>query len=174
MKQKKWSILFGFLILVLAVSWQPQAIFAHCDSMDGPVIISAKEALKTGNVNLVLHWVRQGNEAEVKTVFNKTMEVRKASTVAKDLADTFFFETLVRLHRAGEGAPYTGLKPAGRIGHAVMMADQSLEKGSIDSLAKAIAGKVEKGIRHRFQEALKKKKAAGNNVEKGREAVAAY
>ncbi len=174
MKRKNVTALFGFLLLAVMIAWQPQAVFGHCDSLDGPVIISAQKAIKAGDVNLVLHWVSKEDEAEVTTVFKKTMAVRKAGAVAKELADTYFFETLVRIHRAGEGAPYTGLKPAGQTGHAVMMADQSLEKGSVDKLAKAIAEKVEQGIRLRFQEALKKKNAAGNRVEAGREAVAAY
>ncbi len=174
MKQKKRSFIIGFLMVVAVVFLQPQAVLAHCDSLDGPVIISAEKALKTGDVSLVLHWVNPGDEAEIKKVFEKTMEVRKISAVAKDVADTFFFDTLVRIHRASEGAPYTGLKPAGGIDPVVMMADQSLEKGSIDHLAKAVAAKVEQGIRVRFQEALKRKKAAGKDVPKRREAVAAY
>jgi hypothetical protein len=43
--------------------------------------------------------------------FTKTLAVRKQSKEAKELADMYFFETLVRIHCAGEGAPYTGLKP---------------------------------------------------------------
>ncbi|MCP4217047.1 MAG: hypothetical protein GY765_20535 [bacterium] len=171
MKQKIWLI--GFLMLAFLVSL-PQAVSAHCDSMDGPVLITAAKALKAGDVTLVLHWVRPSDEAEIKSVFAKTMEVRKTSATAKELADTFFFETLVRIHRDGEGAPYTGIKPAGGIEPAVMKADSSLEKGSIDSLAGSIAAKVERGIRIRFAEALKKQEAAGNDLRKKREAVAAY
>jgi hypothetical protein len=40
--------------------------------------------------------------------------VRTLDLEAKALADRYFFETLVRLYRAGEGAAYKGLKPAGR------------------------------------------------------------
>jgi hypothetical protein len=79
--------------------------------MDGPVIKAAQKALETGNVNLVLIWVQEKDEAEAKTAFDKALAVRKFVPKAKELADKYFFETLVRIHRAGEGAPYSGLKP---------------------------------------------------------------
>jgi hypothetical protein len=86
----------------------------HCDGLDGPVVSLARRALDAGNVNLVLPWVREQDEAEVREAFAHALAVRKLGGEAKDLADRHFFETLVRVHRAGEGAPYTGLKPAGR------------------------------------------------------------
>ena len=92
----------------------PNKIFAHCDGMDGPVIQAARKALETGNVNPVLMWVLKDHEGEIKNAFQKTLAVRKLNPPAKELADMYFFETLVRIHRAGEGEPYTGLKPAGR------------------------------------------------------------
>ena len=89
-------------------------VYAHCDGMDGPVVKAAQAALAKGDVNLVLIWVRKNDETEIRQAFERTVNVRKLSPEAKELADTYFFETLVRIHRAGEGAPYTGLKPAGR------------------------------------------------------------
>ena len=83
---------------------------AHCDSLDGPVVKAAKNALQTGNVNLVLIWVQQNDEPEIRAAFQQTLLVRKQSPDAQALADQFFFDTLVRGHRAGEGASYTGLK----------------------------------------------------------------
>lgn len=85
----------------------------HCDTMDGPVVKAAKRALETGNVNLILPWVPKKSEAELKKAFNKTLRVSKLGKGATELADYWFFETAVRVHREGEGAPYTGLKPAG-------------------------------------------------------------
>ena len=42
----------------------------------------------------------------------------------KELSDQFFIKTLVRVHRAGEGAPYTGIRPAGTdLGPAIPAAD---------------------------------------------------
>ncbi len=99
----------GFVFLIM-----PAKVFGHCDGMDGPVVQSAQRALAKGDVNLVLVWVQANDEAEIRKVFAKTMAVRKLNAEARELADLYFFETLVRIHRAGEGAPYTGLKPAGR------------------------------------------------------------
>ena len=88
----------------------PNNLFAHCDGMDGPVISAAKNALDTEDINLVLFWVQKKDETELKKAFQKTMAVRKLNPEAKELADMYFFETLVRIHRAGEGEPYTGIK----------------------------------------------------------------
>ena len=115
MKIKKITIMliaaFGLLGAALL---GPNRGFAHCDGLDGPVVKVAQKALETGNVNLVLIWVQKKDEGEVKKAFQKTLAVRKLNPQAKELADMYFFETLVRIHRAGEGEPYTGLKPAGR------------------------------------------------------------
>ncbi len=85
----------------------------HCDTRDGPVVTAARIALKTGNVNFVLIWAPESAENELKEAFEKTLRVRKAGVEAQELADEWFFESVVRLHRASEGAPFTGLKPAG-------------------------------------------------------------
>lgn len=85
----------------------------HCDTMDGPVVKAATEALEKGNVNFILSWVPKKAEVELRKAFEKTLLARKLGKEAKELADYWFFETAVRLHREGEGASYTGLKPAG-------------------------------------------------------------
>ena len=112
-------------------------VFAHCDTMDGPIIKTAQKALETGDVNLVLAWIQKKDEAELKQAFQKAREVRKLNPSAKELADMYFLETFVRLHRAGEGAPYTGIKPAGsELGPAVEAADKALDSGSAKKLMK--------------------------------------
>jgi hypothetical protein len=83
-------------------------------SLDGPVVKAAQRALDTRNPAFALIWVQATDEPEIRTAFERTLAVRGLSPQAKQLADRFFFETLVRVHRAGEGAPFTGLKPAGR------------------------------------------------------------
>ncbi len=85
----------------------------HCDTMDGPVVQAAGKALETANVNLVLPVAPKKVEDELKKAFDQTLRVRRESEEARELADRWFFETAVRLHREGEGAPYSGLKPAG-------------------------------------------------------------
>ncbi len=125
--------------VVSALALAPGPARAHCDSLDGPVVKTARAALESGKPNPVLAWVRPQDEAEIKAAFARTLAVRKAGGDAKALADTWFFETLVRVHRAGEGAPYTGLKPAGTDpGPAVRAADAAVEKGSAAEVEKLL------------------------------------
>jgi len=168
---RKHLAIIAAIFLILAL---PAAVLAHCDTLDGPVVADARVALEKGDITPVLKWVQADDEPELKAAFAKARDVRKLNPEAKALADSYFFETLVRVHRAGEGAPYTGLKPAGMVEPPIAKADQSLEKGNVDELAKAIAGHTEAGIRERFQHALETRKHAGESVAAGREYVEAY
>ena len=148
---------------------------AHCDTMAGPVVKAAQAALRTRNVNLVLIWVHKNDEAEVKDKFRQTLAVRKLNPQARELADNYFFETLVRLHRAGEGEPYTGVKPLGTdLGPVIPVADKSLALGSADELLKLFPAPARADIEARFQEALKQRRFETNDVEAGRDYVKAY
>lgn len=151
------------------------ALAAHCDTMDGPVVSAAKKALAAGNVNLVLIWVQPKDELEIRRAFQGAMGLRKLGANAKELADRSFFETLVRVHRAGEGAPYTGLKPAGlKLDPAVALADKALATGSPDALVKALAREVEEGLRTRYREVQEARRFSPSDVKAGRKFVAAY
>jgi hypothetical protein len=166
---------WGALALAIVVSaWVPRVAFSHCDTLDGPVVADARQALEKGDPAPVLKWVRKEDETEIRDAFAKTLAVRGKGPEAKELADRWFFETLVRVHRAGEGASYTGLKPAGVVEPAVAAADKALEAGSVEDLAKEVAAAAEKGIRERFARAAAKKAHAGHTVEAGREFVEAY
>jgi hypothetical protein len=147
---------------------------AHCDTLGGPVVASAKTALEHGDVTPVLMWVDREHEQEIRDVFAQVLAVRQLGKQAMEMADTYFFETLVRIHREGEGAPYTGLKPAGAVDPAVVMADRALESDSVDALAGALSTHVETGVRQRFARAAEARKHAGDSVEAGREFVEAY
>jgi len=153
----------------------PHMAIAHCDTLDGPVVTAARAALEEGDVTPVLKWVKPEHEGEIEAAFKKTLAVRAKGPEAKELADSYFFETLVRVHRAGEGAPYTGLKPAGaEPGPAVAGADKALETGNIDSLVGLVTEEVSAGIHKRFHHALEAKKHADESVTAGREFVEAY
>jgi len=164
------------VILVLAaVFFISGEAFAHCDGMDGPVVMAARQALETGDVNPVLIWVQKKDEAEIRSVFRKTLAVRKLSPEAKDLADMSFFETLVRVHRAGEGEPYTGLKPAGRdLGPAIPAADRAVADGKLEPLFKLLTNKIHDGLHERFKEAMEKKNFKKDDLDGGRKYVEAY
>jgi hypothetical protein len=164
-------IVLSICILIIA----PQVAVAHCDTMDGPVVKAARESLKTRNVNLALIWVQQKDEPEVKQAFRQTLAVRKLNRSALKLADKYFFETVVRLHRAGEGEPYTGLKPAGSdLGPVIPVADRALEDGSIQAVLKLFPASLKPEIESRFHEAIARKRFDKNDVEAGRAYVSAY
>ena len=161
--------------LATLAAWMPVCAFAHCDTLDGPVVQAGRKALESGDVKRALIWVKHEHEAEIETVFRKALAVRKLGVEAKELADMFFFETLVRVHRAGEGAPYTGLKPAGaKVDPAIAAVDKAVETGSIKLLSQTIKDEVGAGLESRFKEVLARKKFATSDVEAGREYVAAY
>jgi hypothetical protein len=162
-------IVIGFFCIAFS-----EKVFAHCDTLDGPVVQSARIALDKGDITALLKWVRADDEKEVRVAFQKTLAVRAKGAEAKELADMYFFETLVRIHRAGEGAPYTGLKPGAAVDPAVAMADKALESGSVEKLVDVLTNAMANGIRERFQHAGKAQKHADDSVAAGREFVEAY
>lgn len=146
---------------------------AHCDTMNGPVVPEAKAALEKGDATSILKWVKKDNEAEIKAAFAKAVAVRVKGPEARELADRYFLETLIRLHRAGEGAPYTGLKDA-PVEPIVAMADKALAEGSADDMVKEISGHMAAAIKEKLNKALAARKNKDKNVEAGREFVEAY
>lgn len=155
----------------LALAWA----LGHCDGLDGPVVAVARKSLETGNVNLVLPWVRTEDEGEIRKVFEQARSVRKLGGDAHELADTHFFETLVRIHRAGEGALFGGLQAAGRdLGPAVPAADKALETGSIEQVEKLLIDAIRDGVHKQFEAALARRKFDPDDVVAGRTYVEAY
>ncbi|MFH7321179.1 DUF6448 family protein [Desulfurivibrio sp. D14AmB] len=167
---KKMTLALGLATALLL----PQTAAAHCDALDGPVALETRQALEQGNPDALLKWVMPEHEEEIRQAFARTLQVRGLSSAAGELADRYFLETLVRIHRAGEGAPYTGLKPAGQIPGPIARADAALEEGSVDELATVVANHVGQEMRERFNRALAQKQTAGQSVEAGREFVEAY
>lgn len=163
------------LAMIVVGFFAARTAFAHCDGLDGPVVKAAQEALQTGDVNHVLIWVGPQDQDEIKKAFDDTLAVRKLNPQAQALADRYFFETLVRIHRAGENAPFTGLKPAGRdLGPAIPAADQALETGSDEALTQLLTEKLREGLHNHFKDVHEKQKFAPNDVAAGREYVEAY
>lgn len=159
-------------LLALAVS---RAASAHCDTIDGPVAEAGRKALDTGAIEHAVVWVKPDHEGELREIFARVLEVRRLDAGARELADRYFLETLVRLHRAGEGAPYTGLKPAGE-GHtrAIRAADGAVASGSIASVRKLLSRAMGAGLQRRFDEVKKRRRWKVEDVEAGREYVEAY
>lgn len=168
------ATLVGMLVIG-AAAVIPAAARAHCDTMDGPVVKAARQALEKEDVNRVLIWVKSADEPAIREAFKRTLVVRKLGPEAKDLADRWFFETLVRLHRTGEGAPYTGLKPAGQdLGPAIPAADKALESGNLAPLTGLLTEAARTRLNECFKEALSAKKYAPGDVAAGRRYVESY
>lgn len=162
-------------ILALIVFGLAPSLWAHCDSLNGPVVSAARQALAKGDVTVVLKWVQPADEKEIRDAFAQTMKVRAQSPEAKTLADRWFFETLVRVHRAGEGAPFTGLQPAGyQPEKGIALADEAIDSGSLDEAEKAVLSEIRTGLRTRFLEVIEAKEHANENLEAGRRFVHAY
>jgi len=144
----------------------------HCDSMDGPVVKAARLALETRNVNLVLPYVPKEGEAEVIRAFDRVLPLRADG--AREIADLYFFETVVRIHRAGEGAPYTGLKPAGLSeGPVIPVAERAIETGSPDELVKVLTDIVRAETLKRFRRMNELQKHVDDSLDDAREYVEA-
>lgn len=137
--------------IAIGLLFGAQSAQAHCDSIDGPVASAAQRALDTGNVYLALPYAAVGAESEITAAFAQSLKVRKLGPEAKALADRAFIETTVRLHRAGEGAAYTGLKPAGiDYGPAIPAADRAIGSGDIAEVKMLLVEAMEHGLQERF------------------------
>ncbi len=164
------SILLILMLTVLAGS----PAFAHCDSYDGPVVKDATKALETNNVSLVLKWVNENQTPEITSLFNKTYSLKSSNKEVYTIVEKHFLETLVRLHRETEGAPYTGLKPAGTTKEIIQLSDNAIATKSADDLVSKLNKHIEKVIREKYQKVSELSKVKDISAEKGREYVKAY
>jgi hypothetical protein len=146
----------------------------HCDSLDGPVVTAARQALEAGEVDLVLPFVHADGDAEVRAAFDRAMRVRDLGPEARETADLLFFETVVRVHRAGEGAPYTGLKPAGlSVGPVIPLAERAVREDSAEQLVDFLADTLRDELTHRLDRVHELATHRGQSVEDARRYVEA-
>lgn len=123
----------------------------HCDSVDGPVAKAIQKALETGNVYPVLAYAPASAEPEILAAFQESRKVRGLGPDARALADRAFMETVIRLHRAGEGAAYTGLKSAGiDYGPAIPAAEHAVATGDLAKLKTVLVEEIEHALRERL------------------------
>lgn len=166
------GIMFVALIMVLVL---PKKASAHCDTMDGPTAIDGKKALETKNINYALKWISPDYEEELLKIFELSIKVRSLSPEAQELADRYFLENLVRIHRAGEGAPFEGLKPSGiPIDEKVAAADKSIEIGNLSPLEGLVSHEEMHELEERFKKVVSLKDYDVNDVEAGRAYIEAY
>jgi hypothetical protein len=172
-KRTKKAMIVLATALVGGLAILPAIARAHCDTLGGPVVKEARVALEKSDIRPILKWVKKENEAELRTAFDRTLAVRSKGPEARELADLYFLETLVRLHRAGEGAPYTGLKDE-PLEPIVAMADKALAEGSDGEMVKAISAHMASAIEEKFNKAAEAMKNKDVSIDAGREFVEAY
>lgn len=165
------TALLGIAVAVALTFAIPHNAAAHCDTLDGPVVQDAHKALEVKDITPVLKWVKPNDEKTVKAAFQEALAAKGANAEA---AHNKFFATLVKIHRAGEGAPFTGLKPAGAVEPAVAEADKALVGGSVDALVKLVTDDVAAGIKKRYERTATAYKHKDESVDQGREFVEAY
>jgi hypothetical protein len=169
MKTQRWRKFVCIAVLLGGVSFAR----AHCDTLNGPVVSDARIALAKGDVAPALKWVAVEHEPAIRQAFARTLVVRKQSAEAAELADQFFFETLVRLHRAGEGEPYTGLT-AESPAPGVAAAEAALAKETVAPLTDEIQKHARVSLEENLHRVLAARRHADDSVAAGREYVAAY
>lgn len=167
-------IMLSVALTLLFMVFSSLQVFAHCDSYDGPTVKDALKALETNNVNLVLKWIDKEQEEEIISLFNKTYNLKKGDKEVYTIVEKHFLETLVRLHRETEGAPFTGLKPAGSTKKIVQLSDKALADKDIDDLLEKLNNHIGSIIREKHRKVTELDKVKNESAEKGRAYVAAY
>ena len=163
------------IVLTIAFSFAFSNSYAHCDGIDGPVVKAAKKSIEENNINIVLAWIKPEYENEVKNAFTKTMSIRNQNKETAEIADYYFYETVVRLHRLGEGETYTGLKPSGKnISEGIVQADLSIEKNDLQSIVTLMIENVKESLESKFHTLIQRSNFNPTDVESGREYVEAY
>ncbi len=168
MKLAKITLLMGAMMFLSAPT------FAHCDSFDGPVIQDAYKALQKEEAMYVMKWITADQEAEIKQLFDKTVQLKNEDAEIYSIVEKHFLETLVRLHRETEGAPFTGLKPAGSTTPIVQMADQSIANRNLKPLINDLGEHIQHVITDKYAKVMALEKVKDNSVEEGRAYVNAY
>ncbi len=172
LKTAKLSALIAFFFL-MGLSL-PQLTEAHCDRVNGPVAVDARKALETGNVSHALIWVTEEQSEELKSAFQRTKKVYAKGGESKKLAERYFMETTVRLHREAEGMPYTGLKPAQENPKDIALAEEALQSGNVQPVTRLLASEIEEKVTELHQKAITAQNDKDKSIASGREAVDAY
>lgn len=164
-------LIAGILLSALAI---PRPAQAHCDSEKGPVATAAHQALEKGDVKLILPYVQADSEKELTAAFKETQAVRKTGGKTMELADRYFIETAIRLHRAGEGAAYNGVTDE-TTPESILVADKAMASGSLDETYKMLDQLIQKGVQEKYKAVVKAREEAAHlgTVEAHRERVEA-
>lgn len=169
------TILAGVAALVAALLVRPQPVSAHCDTMEGPAVTDGELALRTGNINHALKWVSAQDDDELNRIFALVQAIRDRSEDVRIVADQWFLENMVRIHRAGEGEAYTGIQPVGTpVDPRVKAADEAIASGVLDPLAGLVPAEQFPELEKRFATVLQRKQFDVDDVTAGRSYLDAY
>lgn len=169
------SVLGGPAAMALALLVRPRAASAHCDTMEGPAVKDGKLALETSNINVALKWVRPEAADELRRLFDQALAIRHRGEDVRAVADRWFLENLVRVHRAGEGAPYTGIAPVGApVDERVRAADEAIATGSLAPLTGLVPEEQLAELEKRFSDVLARRDFPVDDVDAGRAYLDAY
>ena len=175
------NFVYSFFVSIVNFSLtpilRPSIAYAHCDTTDGPVVNAARRALSENNINYVLIWVKPEFEKEILKALEKAKEKGQLakSNEEKELAETEFFEFVVKIHREGEGALYEGIKPQGSVDHEIELADKAVETGKLEEVLEHITSSEQKTlVTNLFNELEEKSKYSVDDISKGREYVKVY
>jgi len=167
--------MFVHRMITLLAALKPATVHAHCDTAEGPAVKAGRTALATGNINHALAWIPAEGETELREVFEKAVEVRTLGADAAEVTDRLFLETMVRIHRMGEGVGFTGIQPTGtEVDPVVTAADEALASGSDGDLLPLVPDERRAELHERFHAALALKDFEVDDVAAGRRYLAAY
>jgi hypothetical protein len=83
--------------------------------------------------------------------FDLTRKARNQGSESRQVADLYFFDTVVRVHSWGEGAPHTGLKPAGLdVGPVIPLAGAAVDSGDAERLIAFLQRAVRAALQQRL------------------------
>ena len=141
----------------------------HCDSVDGPVVTAASAAIAAGDVDLILPYVPADDEEEIREAFTRVLPLDTTDAPGADVARRWFFETVVRVHRAGEHAAYTGLKPAGLdVGPVIPLAEKAVETGDAGEVYRLLVAELHTELTRRLDRATRLAAAKETSVSAAR------
>jgi hypothetical protein len=163
------------ITVLAASSLVPPRASAHCDTLDDPVAAAARVALARGDATPVLRWVRESEEPAIREAWARALEVRRLGGKGRKTADLFFIETLVRIHRAGEGEPYTGLQPEGsRVDPGLVAADRAVDSADLEPLIADVTKEIGEKLRQHVHRVEETRARADESVAAGRAFAAAH
>lgn len=180
LKSKLVKTIGTFVAAAAIMTIIPLTASAHCDTMEGPTVADGYKAIESGNVNYALKWVQPEYETDITNKFNLIMKMKDLSPEAEEVAEQYFFSELVRVHRAGEGAAFDGLKPSGTpVDEVVAAADESIEVGNLGPIKELheeglIPEERMSEIEERFEKVMSLKDYDVNDLEEGREYIESY